>query len=215
MTDDANGSRRRLRPACSPPRSSSRACCGRSSRWHARSSAQGVVDLPVRRGDGRARLRRRRGRGRAASRRAPHAVVDRDRGLGAVVPHAARARRTSQNDPRFARDVAEETGYVPQGMMAVPLLDDERVLGVLQVLDRPEHARFSLQEMELLGLFANQAAIALALLGSARRARARARRRGRRCGRREVAAALEAARRRSAREAGRALLDALARVLAR
>jgi GAF domain-containing protein len=76
-----------------------------------------------------------------------------------------------QKDPRFARDVAEGTGYVPQGMMAVPLLDDEEVLGVLQVLDRPQKSRFSLQEMELLGLFAGQAAIALALLGSARRAR--------------------------------------------
>ena len=77
-----------------------------------------------------------------------------------------------QNDPRFARDVAEKTGYVPKGLMAVPLLHDERVLGVLQVLDRPENSRFSLQEMELLGLFASQAAIALDLLGSARRARA-------------------------------------------
>lgn len=77
-----------------------------------------------------------------------------------------------QNDPRFARDVADETGYVPKGLMAVPLLDEERVLGVLQVLDRPQRSRFSLQEMELLGLFANQAAIALELLASARRARA-------------------------------------------
>lgn len=77
-----------------------------------------------------------------------------------------------KSDPRFARDVAEKTGYVPQGLMAVPLLNDERVLGVLQVLDRPQNSRFSLEEMELLGLFANQAAIALDLLASARRARA-------------------------------------------
>jgi GAF domain-containing protein len=76
-----------------------------------------------------------------------------------------------RQDPRFARDVAEGTGYVPEGLMAVPLLDDEAVLGVLQVLDRPQRSRFSLQEMELLGLFAGQAAIALSLLGSARRAR--------------------------------------------
>ena len=56
--------------------------------------------------------------------------------------------------------------------MAVPLLDEERALGVLQVLDRPQRARFSMQEMDLLSLFANQAAIALRLLGAARRARA-------------------------------------------
>jgi len=77
-----------------------------------------------------------------------------------------------QNDPRHARDFAESTGYVPKGLMAVPLLHEDRALGVLQVLDRPQRARFSLQEMELLGLFANQAAIALDLLVSARQARA-------------------------------------------
>jgi GAF domain-containing protein len=76
-----------------------------------------------------------------------------------------------ENDPRFARDVAEATGYVPSGLMAVPLLHEERALGVLQVLDRPKRSRFTLQEMDLLGLFANQAAIALDLLQRARRAR--------------------------------------------
>jgi GAF domain-containing protein len=60
-----------------------------------------------------------------------------------------------QNDPRFARQAAESTGYVPEAMMSVPLLHEERSLGVLQ----------------LLGLFANQAAIALDLLQRARHAR--------------------------------------------
>jgi GAF domain-containing protein len=77
-----------------------------------------------------------------------------------------------ENDPRFARDVAEKTGYVPSALMAVPLLYEERALGVLQVLDRQEETRSGLAEMELLGLFANQAAIALDLLRGARRARA-------------------------------------------
>ena len=71
-------------------------------------------------------------------------------------------------DPRFAKDVAEGTGYVPQGLMAVPLLHDEEALGVLEVLDR--QSRFTLEEMELLGLFASQAAIALDLLRRAREA---------------------------------------------
>ena len=53
--------------------------------------------------------------------------------------------------------------------MAVPLLHGERVLGVLQVLDRPQDRPFSLSEMDVLGLFAHQAAIALDLLGRARR----------------------------------------------
>ena len=75
-------------------------------------------------------------------------------------------------DPRFSKDIAESTGYVPKGLMAVPLLHDEQSLGVLEVLDRPQRAQFSLVEMDLLGLFANQAAIALSLLQRARRAEA-------------------------------------------
>ena len=76
------------------------------------------------------------------------------------------------SDPRFSRETAESTGFLPNGLMAVPLLHEERALGVLEVLDRPSDARFTLAEMELLGLFAGQAAIALDLLQRARRARA-------------------------------------------
>ena len=76
-----------------------------------------------------------------------------------------------ENDPRFAREAAESTGFVPKGIMAVPLLYEDRALGVLEVLDRPANAAFSLAEMELLGLFANEAAIALDLLQKARAAR--------------------------------------------
>ena len=73
-------------------------------------------------------------------------------------------------DQRHARDVAERTGYVPKGLMAVPVLHEEKALGVLQVLDR--QTTFSLGEMDLLGMFANQAAIALDLLQRARTAKA-------------------------------------------
>jgi GAF domain-containing protein len=74
-------------------------------------------------------------------------------------------------DARFARDFAETTGYVPRGLMAAPLLHGDRAVGVLEVLDRPQRSAFSLQEIDLLALFANQAAIALDLLRSARRAK--------------------------------------------
>jgi GAF domain-containing protein len=75
-------------------------------------------------------------------------------------------------DTRFSREAAESTGYVPRGLMAVPLLAEDKVLGVLEVLDRPQDSAFTLAEMDLLGLFGNQAAIALDLLQRARRARA-------------------------------------------
>ena len=75
-------------------------------------------------------------------------------------------------DERFAREVAQSTGYLPEGLMAVPLLHGERTLGVLEVLDRPQAKQFTLGEMGLLSLFARQAAIALDLLQHARLARA-------------------------------------------
>jgi GAF domain-containing protein len=75
-------------------------------------------------------------------------------------------------DPRHARGVAEKTGYVPKKLMAVPLLHDERTLGVLYVLDRNDEAAFTLREMDLLALFAAQAAVGLELLLGARRLRA-------------------------------------------
>jgi GAF domain-containing protein len=77
-----------------------------------------------------------------------------------------------QNDPRWSREASESTGYVPNSMMSVPLLHEERVLGVLNVLDRSQDVKFSLAQMDLLGLFANQAAIALDLLQRARHAQA-------------------------------------------
>lgn len=77
-----------------------------------------------------------------------------------------------QSDPRFAREAAESTGYVPRAVMSVPLLHEDRALGVLSVLDRSTETPFTLAEMDLLGRFANQAAIALDLLLRARRAHA-------------------------------------------
>jgi GAF domain-containing protein len=74
------------------------------------------------------------------------------------------------SDARFGRDAAESTGYVPNRLMAVPLLYGETVLGVLEVLDPPAGLRDPLADLELLGLFANQAAVALSLVRRARRA---------------------------------------------
>ena len=75
-------------------------------------------------------------------------------------------------DPRFASQAAESTGYVPKAIMAVPLVSGERTLGVLEVLDRPSGERFTMEEADLLGLFAVQAAVALDLLQRSRSARA-------------------------------------------
>jgi GAF domain-containing protein len=69
------------------------------------------------------------------------------------------------HDRRFAEDIAETIGYVPRRLMAMPLLLEDRVLGVLEVLDCAEQA--SSTEREQLGHFAEEAVRALAHLGMA------------------------------------------------
>ncbi|GID90779.1 GAF domain-containing protein [Amorphoplanes digitatis] len=66
-----------------------------------------------------------------------------------------------QQDAAFDRGLAESTRYVPRSLMAAPLVHGERVLGVLEVLDPAPQSRSSLNELELLSMFARQAAAAL------------------------------------------------------
>jgi GAF domain-containing protein len=64
-------------------------------------------------------------------------------------------------DPRFGRQVAEQTGYVPRSIVAVPLADGDRTIGVLEVLDKRASESFTLQDVELAAVFARQAAAAI------------------------------------------------------
>lgn len=66
-----------------------------------------------------------------------------------------------QQDARFRQDFAQSTGYVPRSILAMPLLSGDRVIGVMEVLDKISAPSFGMQDMELLGLFARQAAIAI------------------------------------------------------
>jgi GAF domain-containing protein len=66
-----------------------------------------------------------------------------------------------KQDPRFNQDFAQETGYVPRSILAMPLEWQERTLGVMEVLDKIDSPAFGLEDMELLGLFARQASIAI------------------------------------------------------
>jgi GAF domain-containing protein len=70
-------------------------------------------------------------------------------------------------DPRFGRDLAEQTGYVPRSLLAVPLEDGDRTLGVLEVFDKRDGA-FSMRDIEIASLFARQAATAIKVAARAR-----------------------------------------------
>jgi GAF domain-containing protein len=64
-------------------------------------------------------------------------------------------------DPRFASDVASATGYVPRAILACPIATDDTLLGVIEVLDRDERRAGAEDDLQLLGLFARQAALAI------------------------------------------------------
>src|ERR1700743_363878 len=65
------------------------------------------------------------------------------------------------SDSRFARDTAERTGYVPQAILAVPVETPQRMLGGISLLDRDSRRPGAEQDMALISLFADQAALAL------------------------------------------------------
>jgi transcriptional regulator with GAF, ATPase, and Fis domain len=62
-----------------------------------------------------------------------------------------------RQDARFARELAESIGYVPTGLVAVPLDTDDEILGVLEVLD----PAISERGLEALALLARQAALSI------------------------------------------------------
>lgn len=71
-------------------------------------------------------------------------------------------------DPRFDREFAQGTGYVPEVLMAAPLELEDRAIGVMEVLD-PAVEKFG--EMAAIDLFtelATQSALTLALMTAAR-----------------------------------------------
>lgn len=81
-------------------------------------------------------------------------------GLVALTGQPMAVADTSQDD-RDAADIAEAVGYVPQNILAVPLFYSDQVIGVLELLDKEGGTHFSPEDMEALGLFATQAAVAI------------------------------------------------------
>jgi GAF domain-containing protein len=67
----------------------------------------------------------------------------------------------AQQDPRQASDIARSVGYTPQSILCVPLYYNDEITGVLELLDKEGAPSFDAADMHLLGLFANQAAVAI------------------------------------------------------
>ncbi len=88
-----------------------------------------------------------------------------DRGIAGYVAMTGQPIATSNvgQDARFNQEFAKSTGYVPDSILATPLLSEDRIIGVMEILDKIDATSFGMQDMELLGMFAQQAAIAIDL----------------------------------------------------
>ena len=72
-------------------------------------------------------------------------------------------------NPQFAKDAAESTGYVPHSIMAAPLISNGDCIGVLEVLDRGSKPRGDLSDVDLIGMLATEVAFGLELVVKLRR----------------------------------------------
>jgi GAF domain-containing protein len=70
------------------------------------------------------------------------------------------------HDPRFSAGAAEQTGYVPTSILAVPVETSDRTLGVMSLLDRDARRPDAEHDMTLLSLLAGQAALLLTAMDS-------------------------------------------------
>ena len=65
-----------------------------------------------------------------------------------------------ERDPRFDRETAEATGYLPKSILAVPIETTDEVSGVMEVLDWSDE-KVGEEGLELAAKFARQAGLAL------------------------------------------------------
>ena len=68
---------------------------------------------------------------------------------------------SADQDQRFNRSFAEESGYIPKCIIAVPLILGQKVLGVIEALDKVSGEKFDDEDVALMTLFAHQAAFAI------------------------------------------------------
>jgi len=66
-----------------------------------------------------------------------------------------------RGDERFAARIAAATGHVPYTMLLVPLVRDDRPIGVLSLLDRRHGGRYDQSDVERGALFADLTVTAL------------------------------------------------------
>jgi signal transduction histidine kinase len=67
----------------------------------------------------------------------------------------------AQTDPRWDTSFDQTTGFHTRNLMCVPMISHDRLVGVIELVNKRAPACFSTEDTELLGSFAAQAAIAI------------------------------------------------------
>jgi signal transduction protein with GAF and PtsI domain len=76
--------------------------------------------------------------------------------------------RDVSEDSRFDLDTAAETGYVPEVIMAIPLIQKGEIIGVMEVLDPKLESMNDITALDMLSELATQAATVLSLVPRSR-----------------------------------------------
>jgi GAF domain-containing protein len=80
---------------------------------------------------------------------------------GVAISGQPMAVSNAQQDERWAAEIGERVGYMPNSILCVPLFYDDAVIGVLELLDKEGAGSFDDGDIATLSLFANQAAVAI------------------------------------------------------
>jgi Nif-specific regulatory protein len=66
-----------------------------------------------------------------------------------------------KHDPRFFPAVDRSTGFQTRSILAVPLMDHDQIVGVLEIFNTAKAKQFDQSDMELLNAFGSYASVAL------------------------------------------------------
>ena len=93
---------------------------------------------------------------------AKKSVVKMDEGIAGWVVKNNRSLIVNdvENDPRYCPNVQLSTGYKTRNMLAVPMRVKDECIGVIEILNKQGETGFTLSDLEVLEILANQAAIA-------------------------------------------------------
>jgi GAF domain-containing protein len=92
-----------------------------------------------------------------------HFRVPLGRGVAGLVAATGQPMAISdaQRDERHASEIAASVGYLPETILCVPLVSQDEVIGVLELLDKLHAPAFGPADMDALSHFADQAAVAI------------------------------------------------------